>query len=207
MKCRWNGLFLSPALINRKEIRTIDSLLRYAGSRENSGNVAGDKSDNIFFGFCSDVLLTESQPKHTHHPRVRVHTYSPFVSLFTSYASTQTVGRAKQWAANTVVAFIFWKMEKHGWYVGRTSGRFQRPFPYLRSPLFPVSSLAIHHIFLLFYLSHSPPFCIIILIFTQCQIIFLLIIDCTLHLNYYIHVYIYIFFFTSVLIEFLYFFK
>lgn len=81
----------------------------------------------------------------------RAYTYPPFVSLFTSNASTQTVGRAKQWAANAVVGFIFWKMEKHGWYVGRTSGRFQPPFPYLRPPLFPVSFLAIHHrIFLLF---------------------------------------------------------
>lgn len=42
---KWNvdetDFFLSPALINRKEIRTIDSLLRYVDSYENSGNIAG----------------------------------------------------------------------------------------------------------------------------------------------------------------------
>lgn len=46
-----------------------------------------DKSDNIFFWFYSGVLLTESQPRHTPHPRVYVHihtTYPPFVSLFTA---------------------------------------------------------------------------------------------------------------------------
>lgn len=159
--------FFPGTLINLKEIRTIDSLLRYTRilSREkqwqHKGRRGWDKSDNIFLWFLySDVSPTqrkkererESQPRQ--HVLPHIYTQAQFTlrkpihKLRNIYANSRRI----QTMSRHCGCFYFLKNGERGRYVGRTSGGFQSPFPYLRPLLFPVSSLAIHHrIFVLFY--------------------------------------------------------